>query len=147
MIIVDTNVLSELMRPAPSPTVRSWASAQPAGEVFTTAITVAEVGYGLHRLPSGLRKDRLQAAASEIFTAFRGQVLPFDLQAAGHYASIVSYRESIGLPIEGFDGQIAAICRCHNATLATRNTSDFAETGVDLLNPWQPQSGDLSELM
>ena len=84
MIVVDTNVASELMRPAPSQAVRDWLSSQAAGELCTTAITVAEIRYGLERLADGRRKDRLRAAADEVFTAFSEYVLPFDTGAAGH---------------------------------------------------------------
>jgi hypothetical protein len=138
MIIVDTNVASELMRPSPSPAVRSWMTSQVTGELFTTAITVAEILYGLARLPSGRRRDRLSTAAGEIFTAFSEYVLPFDANAAASYALIVSHRDNIGLPIEGFDAQIAAICRSRGAALATRNVKDFRETGIDVIDPWRP---------
>lgn len=138
MIVVDTNVASELMRPSPSPIVRDWVNSQTSGELCTTAITVAEIRYGLERLAGGRRKDRLRVAADEVFTAFSEYVLPFDAAAAVHYALIVSHRDGIGLPIEGFDAQIAAICRAHGAILATRNVKDFRETGIDLIDPWQP---------
>ena len=137
MIIVDTNVVSELMRPAPSRAVRDWVSSQAAGELCTTAITVAEIRYGLARLAGGRRKDRLQAAADEVFTAFSEYILPFDANAAAHYAVILSHSDDIGMPMEGFDAQIAAICRARGATLATRNVKDFRETGVDITDPWQ----------
>ncbi len=137
MIIVDTNVASELMRPAPAQAVRDWVSSQAAGDLCTTAITVAEIRYGLARLTGGRRRDRLQAAADEVFTAFSEYILPFDASAAVHYALIVSHRDDVGLPIQGFDAQIAAICRARNATLATRNVKDFRETGVDLTDPWR----------
>ena len=137
MIIVDTSVASELMRPAPSEAVRDWVSSQAAGELCTTAITVAEIRYGLARLAGGRRKDRLQAAADDVFTAFSEYILPFDASAAAHYAVILSHRDDIGMPMEGFDAQIAAICRARGATLATRNVKDFRETGVDVTDPWQ----------
>ena len=137
MVIVDTNVASELMRPAPAQAVRDWVSSQAAGELCTTAITVAEIRYGLARLAEGRRKDRLQAAADEVFTTFSEYILPFDASAAVHYALIVSHRDDIGIPIEGFDAQIAAICRARGAALATRNVKDFRGTGVDITDPWQ----------
>ena len=138
MIVLDTNVTSELMRPAPSAVVRRWLRGQVASELCTTAITVAEIRYGLERLGDGRRKDRLVAAADEIFTAFSEDILPFDANAAGHYGEIVVHRDRAGLPIDGVDAQIAAICRAHGAALATRNAKDFQETGVDVVNPWQP---------
>jgi predicted nucleic acid-binding protein len=139
MIVADTDVVSELMRPSPSSAVRDWARRQPAGELYTTAITVAEIRYGLARLAGGHRKDRLQAAADDLFAAFSGYVLPFDAAAAVHYALIARHRDEAGLPIGGFDAQIAAICRARGAALATRNIRDFLETGVDVIDPWQPR--------
>jgi toxin FitB len=138
MIVVDTNVASELMRPAPSQVVRDWVISKAAGELYTTAITVAEIRYGLERLAEGGRKDRLKTAADDVFTAFGDYVLPFDAGAAAHYALVVARRDALGLPIEGFDAQIAAICRVRGAALATRNIKDFLETGIDLIDPWQP---------
>src|SRR5215472_12045544 len=137
MIVADTNVVSELMRPAPSPVVLDWAGKQAAGELYTTAITVAEIRYGLERLPAGRRKDRLQAAADEVFATFSEFVLPFDADAAVQYAQIAKQRDEAGLPIGGFDAQIAAICRARGAVLATRNTKDFLETGVEVIDPWR----------
>jgi toxin FitB len=139
MIVADTNVVSELMRPSPFPAVRDWARRQPAGELYTTAITVAEIRYGLARLAAGRRKNRLQAAADDLFAAFSDYVLPFDAAAAVHYALIARHRDEAGLPIAGFDAQIAAICRARGAALATRNIKDFLETGVDVADPWQPR--------
>lgn len=137
MIVIDTNVASELMRPAPSPGVREWVISHAPGELYTTAITVAEIRYGVERLEDGRRKDRLKAAADDVFTAFSEYILPFDGAAADHYAMVVARRDRLGLPIEGFDAQIAAICRLRDAALATRNVKDFLETGVDLIDPWQ----------
>lgn len=138
MIVVDTNVVSELIRPTPSQMVREWAGLQLAGELCTTAITVAEIRYGLERLADGRRKDRLLAAADEVFAAFSEYILPFDADAAARYALLVAHRDRIGLPIDGFDAQIAAICRARGAPLATRNAKDFQETGIGIIDPWQP---------
>lgn len=137
MIVLDTNVVSELMRPAPAPTVMAWLQEHSGNDMCTTAVTVAEIRYGITRLPEGRRRETLHQAAAEIFAAFPHQVLPFDLAAASSYADVVAHRESLGTPIDGFDAQIAAICRAHAATLATRNTKDFADTGIALVNPWQ----------
>jgi hypothetical protein len=136
MIILDTNVLSELMRPQPSPLVRDWIGQQVSDELCTTAVTVAEIRYGLERLPDG-RKASLVAAATEVFTALGEYIYPFDTNAAIAYAQIVARRDSLGLPIEGFDAQIAAICRTRGGALATRNGKDFEETGIEVVNPWQ----------
>ena len=136
MIVVDTNVVSELMRPSPSPLVRDWAEAQPTAELRTTAITVAEVRYAIERLPDGRRKELFLAAADDVFASFSEFVIPFDAEAAAHYALIVAHRDRVGLPIDGFDAQIAAICRIHGAALATRNVKDFRQTGVNVIDPW-----------
>jgi toxin FitB len=137
MIILDTDVLSELMRPQPSPVVRDWIGRQVPDELCTTAVTVAEIRYGLERLPDGGRKASLVAAATEVFTALGEYIYPFDTNAAFAYAQIVARRDGLGLPIEGFDAQIAAICQTRGAALATRNGKDFEETGVGIVDTWQ----------
>ena len=137
MIVVDTNVVSELMRPSPAPQVREWVTAQRPDQLCTTAVTVAEIRYGLERLPGGRRKDSLLTTATEVFAAFSEFVQPFDADAAIWYATIVAHRDRLGLPIDGFDAQIAAICRTRGAALATRNAKDFRETGIDVIDPWQ----------
>jgi toxin FitB len=138
MIIVDTNVAAELMRPAPSATVADWVRSRARSELYTTAITVAEIRYGIERLPDGHRKELLRQTANQVFTAFNRNVLAFDVTAALHYSWIVTGRDQAGLPIDAFDAQIAAICWAQGAVLATRNMKDFRETGIDLLDPWQP---------
>jgi len=137
VIVADTNVASELMRPAPAANVVAWVRAQRADELHTTAITVAEIGYGIERLPEGARKALLRATATQVFFAFAERVLAFDADAAALYREIVDTRERGGAPIDGFDAQIAAICRRHGASLATRNVRDFANTGVDVIDPWR----------
>jgi predicted nucleic acid-binding protein len=136
MIVLDTNVTSELMKPTPSVAVVSWVRAHRSSELYTTAITVAEIGYGIERLPDGRRKETLQRAADDIFAAFADQVLAFDAAAARQYSRIVSHRDATGRPIEGFDAQIASICRAHDATLATRNVKDFDGTDINVVDPW-----------
>jgi toxin FitB len=138
MIIIDTNVASELMRPSPARAVQDWVRSHDARQLCTTAITVAEIGYGIERLPEGRRKEILREAAGEIFETFAEQVLPFDRSAAEQYGLVVSQRDRLGLPIDGFDAQIAAICRARGAALATRNLADFDKTGVEVINPWRP---------
>ena len=137
MIVIDTSVASELMRPSPSPLVRSWAEGQPVAGLYMTAITVAEIRYGIERLPEGRRKEQFLAAADDVFISFSEFVIPFDAEAAASYALIVAHRDRVGLPIDGFDAQIAAICRIHGAGLATRNLKDFRETGIKVVDPWQ----------
>ncbi|MEU7932792.1 type II toxin-antitoxin system VapC family toxin [Micromonospora echinofusca] len=136
MIVLDTNVVSELMRGEPAAVVIDWLHRNSNDGLYTTTITVAEIRYGIARLPAGRRRESLQQAANEIFAAFPRQVLPFDLAAANAYADIVAGRDSTGSAIDGFDAQIAAICRCQGATLATRNVKDFADTGIAIVDPW-----------
>ena len=138
MIVLDTNVVSELMRAAPAPLVLEWLRQTSSTGLYTTAVTVAEIRYGIARLPDGRRKHELHQAANEVFAAFPRQVLPFDLAAATAYADVVAGRERDGNPISGFDAQIAAICRSQAATLATRSTKDFTDTGILIIDPWQP---------
>ncbi|MDO9356618.1 MAG: type II toxin-antitoxin system VapC family toxin [Solirubrobacteraceae bacterium] len=137
MIVVDSNVLSELMRPEPSPAVEAWALAQRPELMFTTAITVAEVMYGIARLPEGRRKQQLHGVATEIFMAFSDRVLSFDESAAQRYAVLVAEREAAGTPGSAFDAQIAAICLDHVAPLATHNVKDFEGCGLTLIDPWE----------
>jgi toxin FitB len=137
MIIVDTNVVSELMKSSPSEPVIEWVRARTGSELFTTSITLAEILYGIARLPDGRRKGLLRTTATEVFATFEDQVLPFDSRAATHYADVVGGRDQIGLPIDGFDAQIASICRAHGAALATRNLKDFRHTDLNLIDPWQ----------
>ncbi len=136
MIVVDTNVVSELMKAEPSAAVMAWMFAHGQHDLRTTAITAAEILYGIQRLPSGRRRTALRDAAVEIFSRFSEGVLPFDLAAATVYPDIVDHRDRQGAPISGYDAQIAAICRTKGAQLATRNERDFADLGIELMNPW-----------
>jgi predicted nucleic acid-binding protein len=140
MIVIDTNVVSELMRPSPAEAVRDWARSHDPRELCTTAVTVAEIRYGIERLRGGRHKNVLKAAAAEIFEMFEEQIFPFDYVAAEQYALVVSQRDALGLPIDGFDAQIAAICRAREAPLATRNVGDFDKTGVEVINPWRTEA-------
>jgi predicted nucleic acid-binding protein len=137
VIVLDTNVMSELMRLKPSAAVVGWVDRQPADEVWLTAIALAELLYGIGRLPDGGRKATL-AAQLEAMVAddFDHRVAAFDEMAAVHYADIVVVRERNGRPISAADAQIAATCRSHGALLATRNVDDFADTGITIANPW-----------
>jgi len=139
MIILDTNVISELFRAQPNPKVVSWVVSL-SGEVAITAITVAELLAGVHRLPGGRRKDLLAKDIETALKPYRNSqsLLLFDSEAARYYADVVVHREKAGQPISTADAQIAAICLAHNATCATRNVKDFAHTGVQLFNPWDP---------
>jgi len=136
VIVVDTNVVSDLMRPQPAGEVVAWFAGQDPTVLRLTSVTVAELLYGIARLPRGRRRDSLNAAADELTLRFADDVLAFDLAAARRYSAIVTARERAGTPIAALDAQIAAICLVHDAMLATRNVKDFAETGVDIVNPW-----------
>ncbi|MEY2514747.1 MAG: toxin FitB [bacterium] len=138
MIVLDTNVLSELMRERPAAQVVEWLDARDTDSLAITAITVAELLYGVARLDDGARKTRLATAVSAlVHEDFGGRVLPFDATAAVHYAEVVSGRERQGRPVSTADAQIAAISRSHDAALATRNVRDFEATGVEILDPWE----------
>lgn len=138
MIVLDTNVLSELMRPKPSPQVVAWVAQQAAADLFTTTITEAEIFYGIELLAKGKRHDALLAAAEGMFTEdFAGRVLAFESDAARHFARIVAHRRALGSPISHADAQIAAIARAHGANLATGNAPDFADCGIAVINPWR----------
>ena len=137
MILLDTNVLSEALKPLPSPIVLRWLAAQEPSSVFTTSVTQAEVLYGIETLPPGKRRTRLLAAVQKMFAEeFEGRILPFDEDSARAFAGIVAARDAAGRPISQFDAMIAAIARSHRAAVATRNTADFQHCGIDLINPW-----------
>ncbi|MDO5031844.1 type II toxin-antitoxin system VapC family toxin [Corynebacterium sp.] len=134
MIILDTNVVSEVLKPQPDESVLSWLYSLRA-PVALTALTVAELRTGLLLLPQGRRRDSLTKAVD---SALRGHsIFPFDKRAALEYAQVVSMRRQAGLPISTIDAQIAAVCRSRHAVCATRNTKDFQLTGIELVNPWK----------
>lgn len=124
-VVLDTFVASELMRAQPDRSVQAWVGRGGSVAGYTTVVSLAEVLYGIARLPSGRRRTLLGDAADEVFGSFADHILPFDVTAADHYADIVVEREHAGAPITGFNVQIAAICRSNSAALATRNTDDF----------------------
>jgi predicted nucleic acid-binding protein len=137
MIVLDTNVLSELMKATPSEAVNSWVARQPPSSLFITTVAQAEILYGLALLPSGSRRDKLRAAAQAMFEEdFAGRILPFDTAAAYEFAEIAAERRQSGRPISQFDAQIAAIARSRGAALSTRNISDFEGCGLQIFNPW-----------
>lgn len=136
MILLDTNVLSELMRERADGHVVDWLRAQVLESLFTTALSEAELRAGVAILPSSKRRNALEQMVTEILRGFAGRILPFDSDAAGHYALVLEQRRRAGHPIGPVDGQIAAIARTHGARLATRNVGDFEGCGVELVNPW-----------
>jgi len=137
MIILDTNVISELMKVNATPEVIHWGGSYPLQELFTTTITQAEILYGLAILPQGKRRTDLEQAAHQMFEEeFKNRVLPFDQAAAITFSQIAAKRRQIGKPISQADAQIAAIAKSRDAVVATRNVSDFEECQLSLINPW-----------
>ena len=138
MIVLDTNVLSELMKGESNVSVLDWTSKQAATSLYVTAVTQAEVLFGIGLMPAGKRRTGIEEAANAMFSEdFQSRVLTFGSDAATEYARIAVSRRQLGRPISQFDAQIAAICRSTGASLATRNVSDFEHCGVTLVDPWQ----------
>ena len=137
MIVLDTNVLSELMRSAPDAAVIAWMAGQSRDEICTTSINKAEILFGIGLLPEGHRRARLAEVADAMFgKEFAHRTLAFDASAAVHYADIVVTRRRSGNPIEAFDAQIAAVARAAGAAIATRDITGFSGCGVALIDPW-----------
>lgn len=137
MFILDTNVVSELMREAPAPRVRAWLDAQLTSDLYITAITEAEIRTGIAILPAGERRRGLNAAAERAFAVlFAERVLPFDSDAAQAYAVIAVARRGVGRPISQADCQIAAIARSQGAPVVTRDVAGFEGSGAEVVNPW-----------
>lgn len=137
MILLDTNVISELFRPSPDTAVRKFLRDLPAEELFTSAVCEAEIRYGLARMPSGRRRADLTTRAMGFLNeAFPDRIVPFDSACAAIYSEIRASREAVGRPITIEDAMIAATVRARGATLATRNLTDFEGTGIEAVNPW-----------
>jgi len=138
MIILDTNVVAELMRPAPERTVLRWFSGQSAEDLHVTSVTMAEILYGIELISSGRRRDVVRAGAEKMFgDVFADRILTFEDRAARAFSQIASSRRRQGKPMSEMDAEIAAIVRVHGATLATRNPYVFEGCGVRLVNPWE----------
>src|SRR5215510_3177792 len=138
MIILDTNVISELMRRKPSAQVATWVAQQPGTELFTTSITEAEIFYGIELLGRGKRREGLLVAAEAMFSEdFAGRVFVFDSDAARVFAKIGAARRALGRPISHADAQIAALAQVRGAKLATRNVGDFEGCGIEVVDPWK----------
>jgi predicted nucleic acid-binding protein len=138
VIVVDTNVISELMRGEPHPAVLAWMGAQPRALLYTTHINQAEILYGISALPEGRRRTALTAAAVAMFAEdFAGRILPFDAVAAARYPGVVLARRQAGNPIEKFDALIAATALAAGASIATRDLGGFTGCGLTLVNPWE----------
>ncbi len=137
MILVDTNVVSEIMTVAPSQTVIGWLNRQDSSALYLSAISIAEVSYGLQVLPDGKRRRQLQQKFEQfLVAAFKHRILSFDERAARVYGDVMGHRKEIGRPLGIPDGQIAAIARTNNCAVATRNIRDFEECGIELINPF-----------
>lgn len=137
MFVLDTNVVSELMHLAPEPAVASWVAGRATASLFLTAITEAELRFGLAVMPPGRRRDGLAAGLERMLRpGFANRILPFDSAAARAYAEIAAARRAIGRPVSQSDGQIAAIAHSRGMAVATRNVRDFEDMGIALINPW-----------
>lgn len=137
MIILDTNVVSELFRASPAPAVETWLADQVGADMYLTAISEAELRYGVSIMVNGQRQRLLALAVDGVLREdFRRRILPFDSAAALEYASIGAERRAAGRPMSQFDCQIAAIARSLGASIATRNVSDFEGCGVEIIDPW-----------
>lgn len=137
MILLDTSVLWEALRPAPAEAVMAWLGAQDRLEVFTTAISQAELLHEIEVLPAGKHRGLLAAAVKRVFSdEFQGRILAFDDEAAGVYPGIVAGRAAMGRPIAQLDAMIAAIASSRGGAIATRNVRDFEGCGIEVVNPW-----------
>lgn len=137
MILLDTNVISEAMKPRPEPAVLAWIDSHPAGELWVSTIVVAEVLSGLELMPPGKRQKQLKERAFFMFDVlFAGRILGFDLAAARAYGIVLKNSRNSGRPIDELDGLIAAIALAHDGVLSTRNVSHFDSSGIKLVNPW-----------
>jgi toxin FitB len=137
MIVLDTNVVSELMRPQPDTAVSAWLDDQSEEELWITSVVEAELHSGVDLLPAGRKQRALRDAVEGMISVdFQGRILDFDGRAARHFGKIFAHRQEIGRPIDQMDALIAATALSHGATLATRNTPDFEHCGIRLVNPW-----------
>ena len=137
MIVLDTNVISEPLRQAPQNRVTEWMDAQALETLYLSAITVAEVRFGLASLPAGKRRDRLQTnLEKQVLPLFVGRVLPFDMSASQAYSELMAKARAAGLAIGTADGYIAATAKANGMMVATRDVSPFKAAGLDVINPW-----------
>ena len=138
MILLDTNLVSEWMKPAPAPAVIAWLDRQPPADLYLSAVVVSEIETGIALLPDGRRRDRVRLAADAVLGAFQGRCLPFGCAAGPFYADILARSRRLGRPMSVEDAQIAAIARAHRMDLATRNLADFDFLDdLTLIDPWR----------
>lgn len=138
MIVLDTNVVSEAMKPEPHPAVRAWLNDQAAETLYLSSVTLAELLFGISSLPAGKRKDLLAQALDGLLGLFRERVLPFDTDAARHYAELAATARSAGRGFPTPDGYIAAIAASRGFIVASRDTAPFEAAGMSVINPWSP---------
>ena len=137
MVVLDTNVLSELMRPATDRVIAAWVAEQVTTSLYLTAVNEAELRFGIAIMPSGRRRDGLAVGLERMLrTGFANRILPFDSRAAHAYAEIAAARRRMGRRIPEADCQIAAIARSRGMAVATRNVGDFSDTGIEVIDPW-----------
>ncbi|WP_419932241.1 PIN domain-containing protein [Candidatus Poriferisodalis sp.] len=140
MFVLDTNVVSELMRPVPEATVTAWVAGQATSSLYLTAVGEAELRLGVAIMPEGARRDAVGAAVEALLREdFAGRILPFDSEAAAAYAALAASRRAAGRPVAQADAQIAAIAAANGMAVVTRNSDDFVGTGVEVVNPWPPR--------
>jgi len=138
MIILDTNVISEPMRSKPDTHVLEWFNEQDFETLYLTTITVAEILLGIRSMSDGKRKANLQHGYyNKVLPLFKGRILPFDYEAVDEYASFMAHAKNIGRSIGQNDAYIAAIAKCHNMIVATRDVSPFETAGLEVINPWK----------
>ena len=137
MIVLDTNVVSEAMKPEPHPAVRAWLNRQAAETLYLSSVTLAELLFGLNALPAGRRKDMLAQTLDGLLELFRGRVLPFDTDAARRYADLAVYAKTMGCGFPTPDGYIAAIAASRGYIVASRDTAPYDAGGVPIINPWE----------
>jgi predicted nucleic acid-binding protein len=137
MIVLDTNVISEAMKPEPNPAVRTWLNNQSAETLYLSSVTLAELLFGIGVLPAGKRKDMLATALDGLMGLFRDRFLPFDIDAARHYAQLAVSARSGGRGFPTPDGYIAAIAASRRFIVASRDTAPYEAAGVAVVNPWE----------
>ncbi len=136
MILLDTNVVSEAMKPGADPAVRDWLDEQAAETLYLSSVTIAELMFGIGALPKGKRRDRLTAALDGVLALFADRILPFDTKAARHYAGLAVKARAAGNGFPTPDGYIAAIAAAHRFAVASRDTSAFTAAGLIVIDPW-----------
>lgn len=139
MIVLDTNVISDAMKPEPAPAVRDWMDSQSAETLYISSVTVAELLFGVGVLPDGRRKQKLAATLDGLIDLFEGRILPFDTDAAGRYSDLAVAARNAGKGFPTPDGYIAAIAVTHGFTVASRDASAFEAAGIDVIDPWNAQ--------